>query len=80
MTKREAIFQLHCAVRTDSEIIKLSEVAKYTVYHIVNRFEDFGTSEDRPRSGSPRADQTKKVIIAVPEGEKVPEEICETNG
>ena len=37
MSKREAIIQLHCAGKTNSEIIKLLKVAKSTVYHVVNR-------------------------------------------
>ena len=67
MSKREAIIQLHCAGRTNSEIIKLLKVAKSTVYHVVNRFKELGTSEDRPRSGRPHTAQTKKVIKAVQE-------------
>lgn len=67
MSKREAIIQLHCAGRTNSEIIKLLKVAKSTVYHVVNRFKELGTSEDRPRSGRPRTARTKKVIKAVRE-------------
>ena len=35
MNKREAIIQLHCAGRTNSEIIKLLKVAKSNVYHVV---------------------------------------------
>ena len=53
MSKREAIIQLHCVGRTNSEIIKLSKVAKSTMYHVVDRFKELGTSEDRPRSGRP---------------------------
>ena len=53
MSKREAIIQLHCAGRTNSEIIKLLKVAKSNVYHVVNRFKELGASEDRPRSGRP---------------------------
>ena len=37
MSKREAIIQLHCAGRTNSEIIKLLKVAKPIVYHVMNR-------------------------------------------
>ena len=65
MSKREAIIQLHFAGRTNSEIIKLLKVAKSIVYHVVNRFKELGTSEDRPRSERPCTAQTKKVIKAV---------------
>ena len=67
MSKREAIIQLHCAGRTNSDIIKLLKVAKSTVYHVVNRFKELGRSEDRPRSGRLRTARTKKVIKAVRE-------------
>ncbi|XP_076068371.1 uncharacterized protein LOC143040819 [Oratosquilla oratoria] len=67
MSQREAIIQLHRAGKTNSEIIKLLKVAKSTVYHVVNRFKELGTSEDRPRSGRPRTARTKKVVNAVRE-------------
>ena len=54
MRKIEAIIQLHCVGRTNSEMIKLFKVAKSTVYHVVKRFKELGTSEDRPRGGRPR--------------------------
>ena len=65
MSEREAIIQFHCAERTNSEIIKLLKVAKSTLYHVVNRFKELGTSEDRPRSGRPCTARTKKVIKGV---------------
>ena len=49
MSKREAIIQLRCAGRTNSEIIKLLKVAKSTVYHVVLRLKELGTSEYRLR-------------------------------
>ena len=51
MSKKEAINLLHCAGKTNSDIIKFLKVAKSTVYHVVKRFRGFGTPEDRPRSG-----------------------------
>ena len=39
MSKRKAIIQL-CARRTNPEITKLLKVAKFNVYHVVNRFEE----------------------------------------
>ena len=62
MSKREAIVQLHCAGRTNSEIIKLLQLAKSTVYYVVNRFTKIVTSEDRPRSGISRNVRSKKSI------------------
>ncbi|XP_076044978.1 uncharacterized protein LOC143027553 [Oratosquilla oratoria] len=67
MSQREAIIELHRAGKTNSEIIKLLKVAKSTVYHVVNRFKELGTSEDRRRSGRPRTARTKKVVNAVRE-------------
>ena len=43
------------------------KVAKYTVYHVLKRFKELGTSEDRPRSGSPCIAWSKKMIKAVQE-------------
>ena len=59
------IIQLHCAGRTNSEITKLLKVAKSTLYHVVNRFKELGTSEDRPRSGRPHTARSKRVIKTV---------------
>ena len=51
MSERKASIELHRAGKSNSEIIKLLKVAKSTVYHVVKRFRELGTSEDRPRSG-----------------------------
>ena len=59
------IIRLHCAGRTNSEIIKLMKVAKYTVYHVLKRFKELGTSEDRPRSGRLHTARIKKMIKTV---------------
>ena len=67
MSKREATIQLHCTGRTNSEIIKLLKMVKSTVYHVVKRFKDLSTSEDRPRSGRLRTARPKKIIKAVQE-------------
>ena len=53
MSKTEAAIQLHCAGKTSLEIIKLLNVAKSIVYHIMKRFKQLSTSEDRPRSRRP---------------------------
>ena len=47
MGKQEAIIQLHCVGRTNSEIIKSLKVAKSTVYHVANIFKQLGTSKDQ---------------------------------
>ena len=50
MSKSDAIIQLHCALRTNSEIIKLLKVAKSTVYNVFKIIKQLGTFKDRPRS------------------------------
>ena len=62
MSKREALTQLHCAGRTNSEIIKLLKVDKSTVYHVVNIFKQIGTPEIHRRSGRPSTARSMKVI------------------
>ena len=57
MTRREAIIQLHCAGRINSEIIKLLKVAKSNVYHVVNRFKELGTQQDGAPSHTSRKTQ-----------------------
>ena len=54
MSHKEAIIQLYCAGRTNSEIIKLLKVVKSTVYHVAKIFKELGISENRPTSGIPR--------------------------
>ena len=48
--------------RTNTEIINHLNVAKSTIYHVVNILKELGTFEDRPKSGRPHTDRTKKVI------------------
>ena len=38
------------------------------MYYVVNRFKELGTSEDCPRSASPRTARSKKVVKAVQKG------------
>ena len=64
MSNREAIIQLNQG-RTNSEIGKILKVAKSTVHHVVNKFKEFGTSNDRSRSGRPRSARTKNVTKTV---------------
>ena len=59
------MIELHCAGKTNSQIIDLLKVAKSTVYHVVKRFKELGTSKDCPRNGRPWSEQTKRVIIKV---------------
>ena len=65
MSKREALTQLHCAGRTNSEIIKLLKGAKSTVNHAVKRFKKLGTPEAYPRSERSRTARSKKIIKTV---------------
>ena len=64
------IIQLHCSGRTNKENNKLLKVAKFMVCHVVNKFKELGTFEDRPRSERPRIARTKKVIKDVRERER----------
>ena len=55
-------------------------MAKFTVYYVVNRFKELGTSEERPGSGKLCIARTKKVIKAARErGKEESEEFCKTN-
>ena len=44
--KRAAITELHCAGKTNSEIVKLLKAARSTVYYTVMRFQKLKSSED----------------------------------
>ena len=69
------IIQIHCAGRTNSEIINLLMVVKFPVYHVVKTFKELGTSEDCPRSGKSCTAQLK----LSGKGKEEFEEICKTN-
>ena len=62
--KRAAIIELHCAGKTNSEIVKL-KARRSTVDHTVSRFKELQSTEDRSRSGRPRSSWTPKMINAV---------------
>ena len=49
--KHAAIIELHCTGKTNSEIVKLLKAPRSTVYHMVSRFKELQSAEDRPRSG-----------------------------
>ena len=49
--KRAAIIGLHCAGKTNSEIVKLLKAARLTVYYTVTRFQELKSTEDHPRCG-----------------------------
>lgn len=50
---REAIFALHKKGKSVPFIIKTLNMPRSTVYKAVKRFNELGTSKDRPRSGRP---------------------------
>ena len=63
--KRAAIIKLHRAGKTNSEIVKFLKAPRSTVYHMVSRFKELQSTEDRPRSGRPQSSRTPKMINAV---------------
>ena len=63
--KRAAIVELHCAGKTNSEIVKLLKAPRSTVYHTVSRCKELQSTEDHPQSGRPRSSLTPKMINAV---------------
>ena len=65
LSKREAIIELHCAGKTNFQIIVLLKVVKSTVYHVANRFKELNTSKDYPKSVRPRSLRTKRVIKVI---------------
>ena len=67
MSQRDAIIQLHCAGKTNPEIIKLLKAPRSTVWKVVKRYQDLGTASDRPRSGRPRTARTPAKIKCIKE-------------
>ena len=48
-----AIIQLHCAGKTNPQIVKLLKAAKLTVRDAVMRYKELGTCSYKPRCGRP---------------------------
>ena len=67
MSQRDAIIQLHCAGKTNPEIIKLLKAPRSTVWKVVKRYQDLGTTSDRPRCGRPRTARTPAKIKCIKE-------------
>ena len=44
--KHAAIIELHCAGKTNSEIVKLLKAPRSTVYHTVSRFKELQSTKD----------------------------------
>ena len=53
MSKKKPSLSSIVLGRQTLEIIKFLKVPKSTVYHVVNRFKELGTSEDCTRSERP---------------------------
>ena len=51
MSQRQAIIQLHCAGKTNSQIVKLLKATKSTVRDAVMLYKELGTCSDWPRCG-----------------------------
>ena len=58
MSQRAPIIELHYTGMASPDIVKLLNVPKSTVRYTVNRYKEFGTSDDRPRSRRPRTART----------------------
>jgi len=67
MSQREAIIQLHCAGKTNPEIVEHLKAAKSTVRDAVKRYEELGTTGDRSRCGRPRTARTASKIKVIRE-------------
>jgi len=67
MSQREAIIQLHCAGKTNPEIVKVLKAPKSTVRDAVKRYQELGTTGDRPRCGRPRTARTPTKIKCIRE-------------
>ena len=63
--KRAAIIELHCAGKTNSEIVKLLKASRSTVYHTISKFKKLQSTKDCLQSGRPRSSWTPKMINAV---------------
>lgn len=64
---REAIIALHQKGKKPKEIISALKLPQSTVYKAIKRYNELGTSEDRPRSGRPVTATTPKMIKRVRE-------------
>ena len=67
MSQREAIIQLHCAGKSNPEIVKLLKAPKSTVRDAVKRYNELGTTNDRHRCGRPRTARTSSKIRVIRE-------------
>jgi len=59
--KREAIVQLFESGMRQAEIAKRLSVYKSTVFYTIERFQELGTSSDRPKTGRSRISNTAEV-------------------
>lgn len=66
-SQRQAIIQLHCAGKANSDIARYLSIGRGTVWKTVNRFKERGDDLDRARKGRPRSQRTRKNINAVRE-------------
>ena len=64
---REAIIELYCAGMPIKKIITQLNLPKSTVYDVVKRYKEIGTTEDRPKCGRPRTARTRAKIKAARE-------------
>jgi transposase len=65
LIKRVGVIALHKAGHKPTKIIKLLKnngVKKQFVYDTINRYEETGSTEDRPRTDRPRSARTPKTI------------------
>lgn len=65
---RAAVIALYNAGNSRSSILKLLQnngAKKTFIYNTIKRYEDTGTTDDRPRSGRPRTVRTKSMLKAL---------------
>ena len=67
MSQRKVIIQPFFAGKTNPEIVKILKAPKSTVRDVVNQYKKLGTSDDRPKSGTPRTARTPTKIKAIRE-------------
>lgn len=62
---RTAIIRLHTLGHAPARIAETLRLPRMTVYRAIKRFEELGTSLDRPRRGRPRTARTTQLIETV---------------
>ena len=64
---RVAVVALHCARKSNSDIVKTLSIGRLTVWKTLKRFNERGDLSDRPRSGRPCFQLSKSMIKHIQE-------------